>query len=313
MNDTPEYCTGIAGYLESVHYEAEHMLAAMLPDGAGKLDLLFDFSSVGPYHNGTFEVAKRILKCAVKAWQDKFNIFVMASEQALHFHKLDQVPGALFVTPETSRVFAVAFRIGQPFSYEQLFRMSHAGVLNVYSMLDTIALDCLYLNKAELPVLWNSVMRHADGVIYISDFVGAQFARRFRLGPTVKELVAYLSLDLQDYVTPQDSQAGAGGHILVIGNAFQHKRMPATVEALSNAFPREKIIALGYNSDQRQNVIAYASGNLSEASMANLLRAAKFVVYPSTYEGFGIPVIESLAYGRPVSPVRFRSYAISGG
>jgi GT2 family glycosyltransferase/glycosyltransferase involved in cell wall biosynthesis len=296
----PEYCTGITSYLESVHYEAEHMLAAMLPDGAGKLDLVFDFSSVGPYHNGTFEVAKRILKCAVKAWRDKFNIFVMASEQALHFHKLDQVPGALYVTPETSRVFAVAFRIGQPFSYEQLFRMSHAGVLNVYSMLDTIALDCLYLNKAELPVLWNSVMSHADGIIYISDFVGAQFARRFRLGPTVKELVAYLSLDLQDYVTPQDSPAGAGGHILVIGNAFQHKRMPATVEALSNAFPREKIIALGYNSDQRQNVIAYASGNLSEASMANLLRGAKFVVYPSTYEGFGIPVIESLACGRPV-------------
>ena len=295
----PEYLVGVESYLLSVHYEAERMLTAMLPDRDGRLDLVFDFSSVGPYHNGTFEAAKRILQWAATLWRDRFNLYVMVSPEALKFHRLAQLPGVSFVAPDTDRVFAVAFRIGQPFSYEQLFRMNRTGVLNVYGMLDTIALDCLYLNQPNLAALWSSVMSYADGVIYISDFVCEQFRRRFRIGPAVKELVAYLSLDLQDYV-PGGGTAEAGDYILVIGNAFEHKRMPVTVAALSEAFPQERLVVLGFESDHRPNVISYKSGSLSEAKIASLLSGAKCVVYPSTYEGFGIPVLEGLAHGKPV-------------
>jgi hypothetical protein len=34
--------------------------------------------------------------------------------------------------------------------------------------------------------------------------------------------------------------------------------------------------------------------------MDQLLRGARFVVFPSVYEGFGIPVVKSLAYGKPI-------------
>ena len=296
----PEYLVGVESYLQSTHHEAEHMLTAMLTDHHGRLDLVFDFSSVGPYHNGTFEAAKRILQWASSLWRDNFNIFVMVSPEASRFHKLDQLPGVYLVTPDTTRVFAIAFRFGQPFSYEQLFRMNRTGVLNVYGMLDTIALDCLYLNQPELPDLWSSVMSYADGVIYISDFVCQQFRRRFRIGPAVRELVAYLSLDPRDYLLAGSPMAEAGDYILVIGNAFEHKRMPTTVAALSEAFPQETIVALGFDSNEGQNVISYKSGSLTEAKIASLLQGAKVVVYPSTYEGFGIPVLEGLAYGKPV-------------
>ena len=55
----PEYAGGLAKYFESPHYQAEQMLAGLLPDSQGRLDVLFDFSSVGAYHNGTFEHANR--------------------------------------------------------------------------------------------------------------------------------------------------------------------------------------------------------------------------------------------------------------
>jgi GT2 family glycosyltransferase/glycosyltransferase involved in cell wall biosynthesis len=296
----PEYAASVASYFGSAQHEAEWMVAALLPDGQGRLDLIFDFSSVGPYHTGTFEAAKRILKCAVETWHSFFNIYVMVSEEARRFHKLDEVNRAFFVPPETGRVFAISFRFGQPFEYQQLLRMSRAGVLNVYGMLDTIAFDCLYLNHPDLPAIWGTVFEHGNGVLYISDFVRDQFRRRFRSSPELKEMVAYLSLDLRDYAEPKDVVVRSGGYILVIGNAFAHKQVSPTVDALNQAFPREKVVALGLNSEDRQNVITYSSGNLSEATMRNLLRHAKFVVYPSLYEGFGIPVLESLAYCKPV-------------
>src|ERR1017187_1365691 len=296
----PEYPTSVANYFAGTHYEAERMLAALLPDSQGRLDLAFDFSSFGPYHNGTFEASKRILKCASANWSKFFNLYVMASDEAARFHELDQFPRVHVVPPETARTFAISFRFGQPFEYQQLTRMSRTGVLNVYGMLDPIALDCQYLNNENLSPIWGTVFEYGNGAIYISDFVGEQFRRRFRIGPWVKELVAYLSMDLRDYATPKDFEVRSGDYILVIGNAFEHKRVPATVDAINQAFPLEKIVALGLPADDRQNVIAYASGKLNEATMRNLLRNAKFVIYPSLYEGFGIPVMESLAFCKPV-------------
>ncbi len=296
-----EYPAALRAYCNSPHYRGEEMLSAMLPDNEGRLSLVFDFSSVGPYYNGTFEVAKRLLRGAVEHWRHRFTIFVMISNEACKFHELDDLPHVYYVSPDTDRTFAVSLRLGQPFEKSQLERMSRTGVINVFGMLDTIALDCLYLyqtHQTDLATLWGFVCQRADGIIYISDFVRDQFHRRFRVGPGVRELIAYLSLDLHDYASAPHTSGSE--HILVVGNAFEHKRVPATVEALSHAFPRVKTVALGCKSVQGQNVIGYPSGELSETRVRNLFANAKFVIFPSLYEGFGIPVLEGLAHKKPV-------------
>jgi GT2 family glycosyltransferase/glycosyltransferase involved in cell wall biosynthesis len=298
-NRYPEYTPSVNKYFNSEHYQAERLITGLLPDRTGRLDLVFDFSSVGPYHNGTFEACKEILVRATRTWR-QFNLFVMASEEAIRFHRLDELERIFFISPTTQRKFALAFRFGQPFDYEQLFRMSRIAPLNVYGMLDPIAYDCLYLNNVDLDAIWGAVFAHADGVIYISDFVEEQFRRRFRCRAGLREQVTYLSLDYRDYINENEGRSPDGSYILVVGNAFAHKRVPATVDALSNAFPRDKLVVLGLPEDHRQNVISYQSGNLSEKQMDQLLRGARFVVFPSVYEGFGIPVVKSLAYRKPV-------------
>jgi GT2 family glycosyltransferase len=295
----PEYAPSINRYFQSEHYQGECLLTGLLPDREGRLDIVFDLTSVGPYHNGTFEACKEILSRATKIWR-QFNLFIMASDEAVRFHRLDELERVFVVSPSTERKFALALRFGQPFSYEHLFQMSRMAVLNVYGMLDPIAYDCLYLNNVDLDTTWGAVFDHADGVIYISDFVRDQFRRRFRIRQGLQELVAYLSLDYRDYTTESATSASEGSYILVIGNSFAHKRVPATVEALSAALPQEKIVVLGVANEHRQNVISYQSGHLSEKQMDRLFREARFVVFPSVYEGFGFPVVKSLAYGKPI-------------
>ncbi len=297
----PEYPRSIAKYFNGLHYQGETMLRALLPDNDGRIDLVFDFSSMGTYHNGTFAAAKCILEAALESWQKYFHIYVMVSQDAQKFHKLDRLKGIFLVRPETARTFAIAFRFGQPFDYERLARMNRVGVLNVYMMLDTIAMDCLYLHRLNLETLWGTVFTYADAVLYNSRFVQEQFHRRFRFRPDMKELPALHSLELEDYrQNPKDGNPSAGSYILVIGNAFAHKYVSATVDALVRAFPREKIVALGVPEHSQHNVTAYQSGHLTDDQMHNLLRGAKVVVFPSHYEGFGIPVVESLAYAKPV-------------
>ena len=47
--------------------------------------------------------------------------------------------------------------------------------------------------------------------------------------------------------------------------------------------------------------------NLSDAEISSLYRHADVFVYPSTYEGFGIPPLEAMAYGIPVVAARAAS------
>jgi GT2 family glycosyltransferase/glycosyltransferase involved in cell wall biosynthesis len=293
----PEYAPSVRRYFAGARYEAERLVAALLPDSRGRLDLLFDLSRLGAYHCGTFEASKDLLLRAAKAWT-RFNILVMASPDALRFHGIAEIAGVSYVSPATDRKFAVAFRFGQPFEYEDLFRLSRTAAVNIYSMLDPIADDCLYLDKVELEGVWGAAFAHSDGVIYISDFVKEQFRRRYRMRPGLRDLVAYLSLDYRDYTDTPPQTPGA--HILVIGNSFAHKRLPETVDALGGAFPGEKIVALGLSESSRQNVIPYRSGHLTVEEVDELFRGARFVVFPSMYEGFGIPVVRGLAYEKPI-------------
>jgi hypothetical protein len=275
----PEYLTSIRNYFDSPWYEAEQLLTGLLPDSAGRYDLVFDCSSIGPYYTGTSEATNEILSRAVRQWP-YFNLHVMISEESLRFHKLDELERVFFVRPDTTRKFAIALRFGQPFEYEQLLRLSRVAVLNYYAMLDPIAFDCLYLNKINLNAIWGAVFAHADGVLYISDFVGEQFRRRFPLRPGLRELVAYLSLDCRDYAGGGIRPAPSDGYILVIGNAFAHKNVAATVKTLAQAFPREKIVAIGLTEENRHNVLGYPSGNLTESQMHQLLLGARIVVFP---------------------------------
>ncbi|MCC6719549.1 MAG: glycosyltransferase family 4 protein [Acetobacteraceae bacterium] len=51
----------------------------------------------------------------------------------------------------------------------------------------------------------------------------------------------------------------------------------------------------------------------SDAALAALYRGALFTVYPSHYEGWGLPVVESLAFGTPVLAARATSLPEAGG
>ncbi|HEX5792353.1 MAG TPA: glycosyltransferase family 1 protein [Rheinheimera sp.] len=47
-------------------------------------------------------------------------------------------------------------------------------------------------------------------------------------------------------------------------------------------------------------VAPVSQGYLSDAELSNLYRQARFLAFPSRYEGFGLPVIEAQAHGTPV-------------
>lgn len=60
----------------------------------------------------------------------------------------------------------------------------------------------------------------------------------------------------------------------------------------------DQVFAMLDNSAELSSRIMMVSG-VSDPDLANLYKACAFTLYPSSYEGWGLPVTESLCYGKP--------------
>jgi GT2 family glycosyltransferase len=295
----PEFTYHIREYNRSTRSRAEDLLTAALPARDGTHDLLFDCNHFGPYHNGTFEVGRKLLRNLAAEASDKFTVYVQSSLEAAAFHKLRNIPGVLFLPQNVSRTFAVGIRVGQPFEPSHLFRIGNSCLSCIHVMQDSIAWDCLYLNTDNLEELWRSVFEAPNGVVYISDFTRDQFSRRFRKHPRLRELVNYHSMASGEYRPGKPVYPGKK-YILVVGNSFAHKFVNSTLEKLVTAFPNDRFVALGVDSTPYRSVLAYPSGDLTNKAVHGLYANASLVIYPSFYEGFGLPLLTSLAHGKPI-------------
>lgn len=103
--------------------------------------------------------------------------------------------------------------------------------------------------------------------------------------------------------------------ILYVGNAYPHKNLEGLIEIFSKIrkkgislrlvlvgkedyfYERVKLFAKGF--ENARNDIIFP-GYVSDAQLANFYRDALFYVFPSLYEGFGLPPLEAMSFSCPV-------------
>ena len=311
----PEYGGYTAAYYHTPEITAENLLATLTPDEDGRLDLGFDFSSFRPAHNGTFQAGLQLLQAA-SIWAERYRVHVICSKEVYDFHNYEAL-GVPRCDTHEGRRFAAIFRVGQPYDWNVIQRLSvSAPVIGIY-MLDTISIDCPQLTSARLFNIWQFALDHADLIATQSRQTQAQFSARFSIPDHVVQVVALHSLDLQDYVLPgteDAAPASPAGNILVIGNHFHHKYLSHTANMLAAEFPDREIVAMGLGRATHRvadpmappplaalpNLTPMPVGDLSDAQIGASYAACGVVVFPSHAEGFGFPVLNALAAKRPV-------------
>ena len=116
-------------------------------------------------------------------------------------------------------------------------------------------------------------------------------------------------------------------YLLSVGSVIERKNLLQTVKALS-ALPADlqiPLVVVGQGGDYKQKVLRYLHQNrMSErviwrddisdtADLCALYRHAALTLYPSDYEGFGLPVAESLLCKTPVITSDVSSLPEAGG
>jgi len=196
--------------------------------------------------------------------------------------------------------FAAGLRLSQPWAGSDLDSLRDRAAVNTFWMLDTIAWDIGYTAPPGLDHTWQRLAAEADGILFISEFSRARFAHRFTIGDDVETAACPLSLDPHDYELPT-ADGPPPPFWLVVGNRYDHKHVGPTVDLLARAFPTRNLVVFGDRHQPRAaRVTRFTSGRVEDAVVRGCFARADVVIFPSFYEGFGLPVFEGLSYGRTV-------------
>jgi glycosyltransferase involved in cell wall biosynthesis len=177
-------------------------------------------------------------------------------------------------------------------------------------------------NIAYSLVIKNAVYT-AKKVIAISEYTKQSLIKHFRLHSDAIEMI-YEGVDLERF-NPLNRQEfdfaqyhiSPGQYILYVGNVYPHKNIERLLEAFQQIIRKPdisldlKLVLVGKRDYFFEKIIAYAQeldildrvvfpGFVPDEQMIHIYEKCLFYVFPSLYEGFGLPPLEAIALGAPI-------------
>ena len=218
-----------------------------------RLSLLLDCRGLLPRHNGTARAALGLLD-GLAAIDDAPQIDILVSPRTAAFHGLDErYPGCRRLE-RPAGAYAAALLTSQPLTLGTVVELHRHALVVAFNMLDTILWDTLYSAPEDLGRVWRFIARHADGLLYISEFTRERFKNRFPVSPDVRESVAHLSFLPEEQTDASARAIAVSDHILLVGNDHDHKDVNRTLELLADGFPFNRIVAVGTDKAPTSNV-----------------------------------------------------------
>ncbi|WP_324715314.1 glycosyltransferase family 1 protein [Carboxydochorda subterranea] len=170
-------------------------------------------------------------------------------------------------------------------------------------------------------IFWPRLVRRVEAVLTVSEFSKGRLVERFGLPP---ERVRVVPNGVDERFAPQEEEAIQTvrrrlglpeAYVLMVASHDPRKNLARVLQAwrsIQKAYEGVELVVAGAahrafrvpqasepgpaNSLSRVRFIGY----VDDADLPALYAGARLFVYPSLYEGFGLPVLEAMACGVPV-------------
>lgn len=208
-------------------------------------------------------------------------------------------------------------------SNELPLNIRKSGVPSVVTMHDVIYLtmpECYkWIDRKIYDFKYGSSCRNADRIIAVSECTKRDVCRFYDIDPEKIDVI-YQGCDESFKKVWTESELGAlrqrlnlpDRYILQVGTIEKRKNLELTVRALSALPPDVELVVVGKDHHGYKKLIdalalelgvssrIHYYGRLDFKDLPGVNQRAEVIVYPSRYEGFGIPVLEGLESRRPV-------------
>jgi glycosyltransferase involved in cell wall biosynthesis len=140
-------------------------------------------------------------------------------------------------------------------------------------------------------------VRAADRVFAVSEFSKREAVELTGADPDRVDVVP----NALEPVFRADGPALDGDYVLAVGTLEPRKNLARVIEATRRAGVELRLVgAPGWGDASAEGSHVTWLGRLDDDQLAAAYRGARVLVFPSLYEGFGIPALEAMASGTPV-------------
>jgi len=205
-----------------------------------------------------------------------------------------------------------------------------AGARNVYTLHDLVPLRMPYATLDEKGLYRQTIegcIAAADAICTVSESSRSDILDTFEVAPS-KVVNTYQSSPVPDEIinttVVDDASIIKGlfsldskGYFLFFGALDPKKNLPRIIEAYLTSHSETPLVIVGardWGMSGERNALGsgvrvyghQANGRILQldymprALLCRLIRNAKAVIFPSLYEGFGLPVLEAIQLGTPV-------------
>lgn len=172
---------------------------------------------------------------------------------------------------------------------------------------------------------WKYACQHADKIIAISECTKRDVMEFYKV-PEEKIDVVYQPVSPIYYEAPEAKERQETPYMLYVGSVNSRKNLLGIVKALE-MMPKDiqiPLVVVGNGREYKQQVQRYVKqhglehlivwkGSVNGEQLRKLYTHAELFVYPSYYEGFGLPVVEAQLCGCPVVTSNVSSLPEAGG
>lgn len=157
------------------------------------------------------------------------------------------------------------------------------------------------------------IARKSHRVLTVSNFSKEEIVKIYGLKPdkvqVIHSNVPFHSKPTEDEVLNYKPDNSVEKYILTVSSMDPRKNFVRLVEAFNNLEDKSiKLYIIGmqfkaFNTPDLQKLIGenvVLPGYIDDDSLQKMYQNALFSIYPSLYEGFGLPPLESMTYGCPV-------------
>tara|TARA_B100000787_G_scaffold114955_1_gene85724 strand:+ start:1128 stop:2240 length:1113 start_codon:yes stop_codon:yes gene_type:complete len=199
------------------------------------------------------------------------------------------------------------------------FKIQNCKTIFTIHDLRRIYFSTFFLNRFFLTLFFKFFLKKADNIVVVSKAVKNEMTRYFN---KLKMTVVYNTIDKSffDKISTKDTNkikkkySLPNNFILTVGHLEKRKNFLPLIKAikiLKNDGQNIRLVIIGQNSDEsekikslitflklKKNIKIYSK--LNDFEVACFYKSANLFVFPSIYEGFGIPLLESMASNLPM-------------
>ena len=191
------------------------------------------------------------------------------------------------------------------------FLRHHKNIVMIHDVLPLEIPDFFSSDKERKDYITEikNTLSMADVILTPSKYSKKQILKEFSPNKTIYVLPHGVT------VTRADTNVKKSDYYIYVGGYDKRKGLIPLLKEFIASTPRRKLCFVGeinYFSNEFENLCKTAMnmgilkqyGYVSEHELADLILHAQALIYPSLYEGFGLPPIEAMALGTPVFTTR---------